>query len=647
MPRTCIHLVATLLAGVAVAHAPGQIPAPAAASQSSQSSPSPNLPGTAGTIQTRTIQTRTNLVVVDVVVTDRSGKNVHGLQQTDFAVTEKGVPQQIRSFEEHTAPAQPPVPEPMPELPPGTFTNFSPAPQTAALNILLFDSLNTPLKDQSFVRQQLLEYIRTAPAGNRIALFGLTTHLIYLQGFTSDPGLLKAAIDKRSMRASQLLDNPANGGPGTQLSDTIGGAEASSHGGIGATVANLKQFEAESASFQIQLRSRYTLDAMNVLARYLSGFPGRKNLIWFSGSFPLSILPDGDLIDPFAAMADMSAEFRDTATLLTRSQVAVYPVDARGLFNAPMYDASERGTASPQAFSQQLNKFNQQTALEHLTMRQMAEQTGGRAFVNTNGLKQAVETAITTGANFYTITYSPKDTNWNGGYRKIGLKLEGRFAPSNLSLAYRRGYFAVDPNPPTQPRRVLTAGGGTLPAPPSPTAMRAAMLRGAPDPTQIIFKARVLPVVPGSAPPQDAPDADTRSNSDPKLAHGPWRSYAVDIAAIPGQLLVSHSANGDLSGTAEFVVHCYDSEGTLITATSKAVRLDLAAEKVQQFLHSGVPMHLVISVPAKGEYFLRIGVHDLVEDHVGALELPLSAIKNLPPGASPPAASQPPAPAQP
>ena len=59
-------------------------------------------------------------------------------------------------------------------------------------------------------------------------------------------------------------------------------------------LANLQQFEAEQQSFQLQLRARYTLDALNQLARYMSALPGRKNLIWFSGSFPVNILPDAD-----------------------------------------------------------------------------------------------------------------------------------------------------------------------------------------------------------------------------------------------------------------------------------------------------------------------------------------------------------------
>ncbi|GAC1366756.1 MAG: hypothetical protein NVSMB3_15410 [Acidobacteriaceae bacterium] len=469
MPRTVLQLLSLFLACSALAQAPAALTqSPPQPQTLTQQTPTGAAPPTASA---PTIQTRTNLVVVDLVLTDRSGKNVHGLQPSDLVLTENGKPQQIRSFEEHTAPLHPPTPESMPELPPGVFTNYTPFPQTAALNILLLDTLNTPLADQSFVRQQILKYLRSAPPGNRIAIFGLTTHLIYLQGFTSDPELLRTAVDKKSMRPSQILDNAATGRNSEQLSGTTGSSEASSHGALADVVDRLKQFEAESQTFQLQLRLRYTLDGMNTLAHYLSGFPGRKNVIWFSGSFPINVLPDGALRDPFAAMSDMSDQFRETTSLIARAQVAVYPVDARGLFNAPINDASERAALNPQNFSQQLNKFNQQTAEEHATMREMAEQTGGRAFLNTNGLAEAVQTAINTGANFYTIAYTPSDATFNGSYRKVGLKLQGRFEQSNLSLAYRRGYYAVNPGPAAPPRRALVAGGSTLPVPPSPAAL--------------------------------------------------------------------------------------------------------------------------------------------------------------------------------
>jgi len=93
--------------------------------------------------------------------------------------------------------------------------------------------------------------------------------------------------------------------------------------------------------------------------------PGRKNVLWFSGSFPISILPDGDLQNPFAVVADSEDEFRETTDLLARSQAAVYPIDARGLMVAPMTNASNDGSKygrNPGAYGKDLGKFFQQPA---------------------------------------------------------------------------------------------------------------------------------------------------------------------------------------------------------------------------------------------------------------------------------------------
>ena len=119
-------------------------------------------------------------------------------------------------------------------------------------------------------------------------------------------------------------------------------------------IAHLKQFEAQRSSDDAQSRARCTLQALNQMARYLAGLLGRKNLIWFSGSFPINILPDGSLVDtfanipnstadPFAAVANYSEEFRETTELLARSQVAVYPIDARGLDASAAYSVEESG----------------------------------------------------------------------------------------------------------------------------------------------------------------------------------------------------------------------------------------------------------------------------------------------------------------
>ena len=268
-------------------------------------------------------------MVVDVVVTDRNRRPVHGLKASDFALRESGVPQSIRNFEEHTALTAADATKfaAMPKFEPGIFSNYTPEPANGAVDLLLLDSLNTPMIDQGYLRQQLLAYLKARPPGTRIAIFGLTTKLIVLQGFTSDPDTLKNVMTKGLAKGSPLLDD-AVGGSGIQnsLADDMEDA-----GDDPTIIANMRQFDAQQAEFSgLQLRAKYTLDAMNEIARYLAIIPGRKNLIWFSGSFPLDILPDATISNPFAVMASSEDEFRDTVNLLARSQVAVYPIDARG-----------------------------------------------------------------------------------------------------------------------------------------------------------------------------------------------------------------------------------------------------------------------------------------------------------------------------
>lgn len=627
MPRTTLFAALVLLSAIAPL-----AQTPAAAPQSA----SP------------TIQARTNLVIEDVVVTDRAGNPVHGLTRADFAVFEKGKPEQIRSFDEHAA--QPPTPfQPPLPLPPGVFTNYAPAPPSPAYDILLLDTLNTALEDQGFVRQQVLKYLQTAPRGQRIAIFGLTTHLLLLQGFTSDPAILRSAMDRKSMRSSDLLDNASVGGSAVPSSNLAG-----SSGAIAEAAANTQQFEADTATFQVQVRARYTLDALGTLARYLSVLPGRKNVIWFSGSFPLNIFPDATLKDPFRATIDLSSDLRDTSTLLTHARVAIYPIDARGLFNDPTYDASNSGQElfRPGGSMAAMQRFGQQTAAEHATMLDLARQTGGHAFINTNGLAEAVARATEQGSNFYTIAYTPADSRLDNTFRPIEIKLAGARAGTGLNLAYRRGYFAVDPDatsrrglpststPSSAPPSGLPISSGTPLASLPSAALRTAMPRGAPPATDLIFKAKVVPATSPAAPPETV--VAPGNQPDPKRTHAPFRNYVVDFAAFPSQLLARNAA-GNYVGSIRFLTLAYTAEGEVINLVDQTAAVDLTPERYAATVHGGILYREVISLPSKGEYFLRIGVLNLNNDRAGSLEVPLVAIKDLPP-APPSAPSSPPHP---
>src|SRR5215472_9112705 len=179
--------------------------APAQTSQPTQAAKS--APATA-----ETLHASTQLVIVDVVVEDHSGHPIHGLTRDNFVLTEQKKPQAIRNFEEHSAASVKKPGPPMPPMPPGVFTNYTPVAPDGTLNVLLIDALNTPMADQAFVRQQLLDYIKHEKPGTDVAIFGLANRLIMLQGFTADPSVLRAAVQHLNSKASPLLTDPSGSG---------------------------------------------------------------------------------------------------------------------------------------------------------------------------------------------------------------------------------------------------------------------------------------------------------------------------------------------------------------------------------------------------------------------------------------------------
>lgn len=516
-----------------------------------------------------TLHAGTQLVVVDVVVQDKNGNPVHGLKASDFALTENGAAQTFKNFEEHSSsdagvgsiPKAPP-------MPPGTYTNFTPAPNgRGPLEVLLLDSLNTPQIEQAFVQQQVNKYLASAPAGRRVAIFGLGTRLYLLQGFTDTPEILREAVTKKGgMQSSPALSDPTNG---AKLSDAVreqtaeitGNADAADSDEIANTMA---LFEKEMETTQKVDQGKISLDALNTLARYLATFPGRKNLIWFSGSFPINILPNNDTNmtaaasghantslsgDPFVGTASLEREFRETTALLSRDQVAVYPIQAHGLQTTPMFQA-QTATGSKDlrpggtAMRQELSAFDQKNFDENATMGEMARDTGGQVFKNNNDLTMGIEKAINEGSNYYTIAYSPTDQNWTGSFRSINVKLQD----SGYSLSYRRGYFSDNPFVPTS-----QAGA----APGASAAMRTALVYGGPNVGEVLFTTRVLPASTATE------DAAAPGNNVAKTLKGPYLRFNVDASVNPKGM--TFSKNGETwHDTVEFLAFLYDSDGKLV-----------------------------------------------------------------------------------
>ena len=598
--------------------------------------------------QIATIHSYSDLVVIDVVVSDANKNPIHRLNASDFTLLEDGRPQTIRHFEEHSASTTTQI-VPVPNLPPGLFTNQSPAPANGPVNVLLLDYLNTPLTSQAIALQQLRDYLNKAPAGTRIAIFGLTYKLVLLQGFTSDISVLKAALNSTvgKPQFSDLLPNPVNGGPvsdstfagtvegaGTSFADTLGTNGSTETGQI--INQFLAQADAQITSEIENDRAVYTLNAFDDLARYLVGIPGRKNVVWFSGSFPLDVEPNvtegnGDGIgNPNDSVIRNDMEVRKTDNLLTRAQVAVYPVDVRGLQTDPSLGVANGAipvTYSPTGPTGYLT----QLAQEQETMYEMADDTGGEAYVNTNGLTQALTKAIEHGSNYYTLTYVPSNTQWDERFRSVKIKVDD---PDARQLNYRNGYYAFDPNS----RNKLNAQGAAT-ALSTPSTMTTAMMHGGPGPTEILFKVRVRPA---NTPPEAAVVKSNRTNPDPKVkVEGPYKAYGVDMVPDPRAVTCQQDPNGNRHCALEIWTYVYNGDGQLLVTTGNRLHALLTPAEYSKMLAGGMAFHQEISVPVKGLHFLRTGIHDMESDRVGAVEIPVAQVARLDPLQMLPAMSAP------
>jgi VWFA-related protein len=564
-------------------------------------------------------------VVLNIVVTSHDGNSIKGLHKQDFQVSEDGHAQTITFFEEHTNAHSSPTSEVNPApLPPNVFTNVPRVPPSDAVTVLLLDSMNTYLGDQSVVHAQMLKYLQSVPPGTRMAIFTLGNSLQFIQGFTDDASLLSAALRDPKLGAgpqpSPLLNSTGQSAANAQA---ISGAAEHNSGAASA----LQGFLAEQNASRDNVRIDATLEALQTLAGYLAGIPGRKNVIWFSSFFPTVFFANPHIADSGNMERSFEEEVRKTDRMLAESQVAVYPIAAEGLATNAIYDASSQlvgvngAAAAQQQLSVALYRESMQRNAAHATMDDIARETGGSALYNSNGLGAAAARIIDQGPYFYTLTYTPTNAAADGKYRKIHVKLNRESFGDNL--AYRRGYYAANSKEAKAEAAIATGD-----------PLHPYMGPGMPSTSQISFALRVERIaaqpgagVPGDAPPLQARDQATLAKpaGDNQELKAPLTRYHVDFVVAASGLQLAPGADGSRHGKLEVTMLIYNREGQALNWLSRNVDLDLTATRYAEIKANGVNLAFEIDVP-NGGVALRSGVFDLNADLAGTLEIPLSSI---------------------
>ncbi len=580
------------------------------------------------------VHANANLVLVDVVVTDH-GKAVHGLERSRFHLFENGKELPISAFDEHRPAAAPAdaaaIKAEIAALPAHTYTNVPVYPDAGVVNVLLLDALNTPMANQAEARRQMIEYMGNIAPGTSLAIFTLSSQLRLVEGFTTDAARLANVLKGKTGASSQsALLNTEGSSAQTDVDSALAMITDDSNGEPNQyAVAALQQFEADLTATQTDMRVRLTMDSMQQLARSLSAIPGRKNLIWFSGSFPISIDPDPDQPLPFLNVRNYADEIKKTSELLTAARVAVYPVDARGMMTQTTADAAYSPNATRVTVSSggklgvhgdsmndsnvvhDYDTFMTQTMEEHGSMQQIAEETGGVASFNNNDLKGAVGNAVDNGSSYYTIAFAPGGKKLDGRFRRIQVRLDN----GNYILAYRRGYYADPPENNSAKPSEHNQG--------QASALDSASLHGAPSATQVLFLARVLPSTDPAF--QGISMAGAPAGEMGAQLKGPTQRFLVDLTVDAHSLVFNNDSSGFHQAQVEFVLLAYDADGKRLNYVDRSYAINIKPQEFEEKMNSGIRGRLALDVPA-GHQFLRVAVQDLLAGHAGSLEVPLNVI---------------------
>jgi VWFA-related protein len=417
-------------------------------------------------------RTAVTLVQVDVVATDEAGNAITNLKPEDFALEENGKKQKLLNVTLHDGKRDATAAR---SLPANVYSNRVDSGSCGIpVSILLIDGLNTAASDQAYVRQELLRFIATQlQPGQRLAVYALGLNLAKLQDFTTDPLLLKHAIE--AFRPTTVVA----GQNGTTLDARVSSAppEGSDKTALGTQqqldviTTLLNQFQAQIAVQGLQERISRTLAALRVIGGSVEGRPCRKNLIWVSAGYPFTMVTGNvEYINNSSRMADPTAppplpsetmgggvmqeitdrfgdEIRRTTTLLNEARVAIYPVDARGLVNTTLTNASRQGVdASGRVvfgsdYGRQVQNSDNGLRSSQENMKDLAKQTGGTALINRNDIDRAVAIASHDGEAYYTLSYSPDRKKLDNSFRQFKVQVPVK----NVRLRYRTGYYAVTP----------------------------------------------------------------------------------------------------------------------------------------------------------------------------------------------------------
>ncbi|HXK08483.1 MAG TPA: VWA domain-containing protein [Vicinamibacteria bacterium] len=403
------------------------------------------------------------IVKVDVVVTDKAGTPVRGLEREDFTVLEEGQPQTVQSFEVINAepassPSAPGSPAPPPPPRARVATNFGPEPAPGRTFVIVFDNLNlSPLNAQRAKGAALAFLDKGLRDGDRVMLAatgggawwstrmpeGRADLVEVLKGL--DPRKFpESAYDRmtdfEAMRVYQYSDSQV----ARRVQDRFErysvrarseddkereGRDLVTPGRIDLYVDN----KAAETYLKVRTRNRATFAALERVLRPLEASRDRKAVVFMS---------EGFVYDP------AEAGYRRVVEAARRANAALYFVDTRGLADLPGFYSAQ--------FGGRIDENNVLSAIADTTQDaegavSLARDTGGFSISSTNDLESGVVRIGNESSCYYLLGYAPGNVPHDGRFRRIEVKVRR----AGVIVRARRGYFAPSdvPTPETDPAK--------------------------------------------------------------------------------------------------------------------------------------------------------------------------------------------------
>ncbi len=537
------------------------------------------------------IRISTELIQIDVVVTDKKGRVVPGLTKADFELFEEGKKQTISFFDYYDAGKN----SIKTGVTPPTLTDSGQgltASDVKRIFAFVVDDLTIRIDDLVYIRQMLTNFVDNQMLStDLVAIIRTVGGRGLLQQFTTDKALLKRAIESLTPRNHPLstFNNAPSGriaGRPQAIGDVSGTdvGETDVLGAIDITTGQPIDPVSPTEDTNKTLRSYMGLGTASFVIDSMKQLPGRKSLVLVSSGLPIFSSQQG------TDAGNVSYFLNLLADQATRAGVAIHTMDIRGMEahrpvatfdetpGKSMVGGSSSGgsTSFGRVADESLLGRNPVEAQQGL--RVLASATGGLAILNKNDFDEGLGKIVEANDGYYLLAYTPSDPKFDNKFRKVEVKAKG----DGLKVYSRRGYIAREDRPaatPTTPREQL------LVAIKSPLAQR-----------DISFDAMLL--YKAALPNQGALDI----------------YLSIDASKLKFDLVEGkQQAKYDIAG---FV---FDEFGRLRGGTSETVTVSLTPEELNRGGAVSLPYTATDIKLPPGNYQVRLAVRDNKTNSLGTI----------------------------